>query len=147
MAIVIQTRTTPAQPEAVWNILDDFANISKYSRGVESSIALNNIESGVGAERKCEFDAKGKQWVEERVTERTDAAMRIAITKTNAPLKFAEGFIEVQPAGSGSQIKMTFTANAKGGILAPVLETLLIKPNFNKAIKALLADIDSAATN
>lgn len=142
----MQTRTTTASPEAVWNILDDFANISQYSSGVASSKALNDIESGVGAERMCTFDAKGKQWVEERVTERTDDAMRISITNTNAPMKFAEGFIQVQPAGSGSQIKMTFEVKAKGGPLAPVLETLLMKPNFNKAIKALLADIDAAAS-
>lgn len=145
MATVIQTRTTPASPEAVWKVLDDFANIADYSSGVASSVALNQIESGVGAERKCEFDPKGKQWVEERVTERTDDAMRIAITKTNAPLKFAEGYIQVAPGGSGSQITMTFDMKAKGGVLAPVLETVLMKPNFNKAIKALLADIDAAS--
>ncbi|MGB1696833.1 MAG: SRPBCC family protein [Thermoplasmatota archaeon] len=146
MATVMQTRTTAARPEAIWNILDDFANISKYSKGVATSVPLNNIKSGVGAERKCEFDAKGKQWVEERVTERTDTAMRIAITKTNAPLKFAEGYMQVKPAGSGSQITMTFDMKAKGGPLAPVLEALLMKPSFNKAIKALLADIDAAAS-
>lgn len=55
--------------------------------------------------------------------------------------------MQLKLAGSGSQITMTFEMKAKGGPLAPVLEALLMKPNFNKAIKALLADIDAAASS
>ena len=141
------TQTSPATPNAVWNVLDDFANISQYASGVASSDPINDIASGTGAERMCTFDAKGEQWVKERVTLRDDNQMVIDVYETNAPMKRLEGTIRVTPAGSDSQISMTMDMQVKGGPLGPIMEVALVRPNFKKAVRQLLADIDQAARN
>jgi hypothetical protein len=63
----------------------------------------NDIDRGIGAERHCDFDANGKQWVEERGVD----TMVISVIKTNAPFKRLDATIRVKAAGSGAQVPMT----------------------------------------
>ncbi|MGB0652070.1 MAG: SRPBCC family protein [Thermoplasmatota archaeon] len=144
MGSFTQTHTTPASPDAVWAVIDDFGGIANVSRGVAHAELLNDVV-GVGQERFCAFDAKGKQWARERITERGDDHIVISIYETNAPMKHLEGTIRVTPAGSGSQISMTMDMKVKGGPLGDLMEVALVRPNFKKAIKALLDDIGTAA--
>lgn len=139
------TRTTPATPDAVWAVLDDFANVSQWASGVATSQLTNDTPRGVGAERFCAFDAKGKQWVKERITERTAEKVVINIYETNAPMNHLEGTIRVTPAGKGAQITMTMDMEVKGGPLGKLLEVTMVRPNFKKAVGTLLADMDKAA--
>ncbi len=147
MGSFTETRTTSATPDAVWKVLDDVGNIARWSSGVATSRIRNNIERGIGAERHCEFDAQGKKWVNERVTARGDDHMVIQIYETNAPVHSIESTTRVRPVGSGSRIDMTIDMDVKGGPLAPILEMLLMRPHFRKAVTQLLADLDNAATH
>lgn len=145
MGSITVTRTMPANPTAVWKVLDDFANVDQWSSGVASANALNDIAKGVGAERMCAFDAKGKQWVKERVLERTDDLMVIDIFETNAPMKFLQGHITVKPAGQGSQVDFRMDMKVKGGPLGSLMEVTMVRPNFRKAVAKLLDDLDTAS--
>lgn len=136
--------TTPATPDAVWAVIDDFGSIAQVSRGVARAELLNDVV-GVGQERYCAFDANGKQWVRERISERGDHHIVITIYETNAPMKHLEGTIRVTPAGSGSQISMTMDMKVKGGPLGDLMEVALVRPKFKKAVQALLEDLGTAA--
>lgn len=69
MGVKVESRKTINAPaDTVWAVLDDFAGIETWSRGIQKSHKLDNngAATGVGAERRCEL-GPGKA-LHERIT-------------------------------------------------------------------------------
>lgn len=57
-----------ASKDEVWEVIKDFPTVMNYHPLINNSYSINNTShSGVGAERTCEFDAKGTKFIHERV--------------------------------------------------------------------------------
>lgn len=145
MGIITVTRRMQADPDAVWAVLDDFGSIANWSSGVTRSENTNAIARGIGAERHCDFDAKGRQWAKERITARSDDNIHISIYETNAPMSRFEADITVRPSGSGSHLTFLMDIVVKGGPLGKVMEVLMVRRQLRKQIGQLLADLDAAS--
>ncbi len=145
MGILTVTRQMQASPDAVWEVFDDFGGVAGWNSNVAKARILNNIPRGVGAERQCDFDPKGKQWVRERITERGADDIHITIFDTNAPLKRFEVDMNVEPRGTGCFVTFKVDIQPKFGPLGTLLEYAAIRPNFRKAIGRMLIDLDDAA--
>lgn len=63
-------RTINAPKEAVWAILDDFPIIAAWSAGIKQSFSTGDISktTGLGAERQCILDDRGKKVLDERIS-------------------------------------------------------------------------------
>ena len=77
------SRDIPAPRSAVWEILADFPNISRWNTGVKVSFATSDAVGGVGARRHCDLAPIGEleetiqEWVpEERLVVAIDSAAK-----------------------------------------------------------------------
>ncbi len=145
MGILTVTREMKANADAVWQVFDDFGGVAAWNSNVAKARILNDIPRGVGAERQCDFDPKGKQWVRERITERGADDIHITIFDTNAPLQRFEVDMHVEPRGTGCFVTFKVDLKAKFGPVGTVLEYAAIRPNFRKAIARMLEDLDANA--
>ncbi len=138
----------PAAPDAVMAVLQDFANIGNWSRGVKKSYTINNMERGVGAERHCDFVGAGSPYFKERLTGATDNSITVTVFDANQPLKEMVVHFDVQPASAGTGSEVTIRADyaMKFGPLGRLMEILMANRSFAKALAGLLKDLDTAAT-
>jgi len=63
-------RTINAPKDVVWEILDDFPTISAWSAGIKQSFSTGDTSktTGLGAERQCILDDRGKKTLDERIS-------------------------------------------------------------------------------
>lgn len=73
MSHVTKATTIDAPIADVWPVLADFANTYRWNPEVPRSFAVNDLTSGLGARRRCEFNGDGTKWLEERIVEFDEA--------------------------------------------------------------------------
>ncbi|KAB1186714.1 MULTISPECIES: SRPBCC family protein [Haloferax] len=66
MHTVTQRRTIDAPLDDVWAVLDDFGGVANYNPSIERSFITNDVETGEGATRQCDF--YGGASIQERIT-------------------------------------------------------------------------------
>ena len=142
MTTIIREVTINASQEKVWDILADFGGIYKYNPGVSSSHSTSSANGGVGATRHCDLLPAGS--VEERITawnEGRDYKIEIFSGKGVPPFKTAVAHIKVQPEGTGTHVQMRFDYSIKFGFIGSLMDRLMVKKQFSKAIPGILAGL------
>jgi carbon monoxide dehydrogenase subunit G len=142
MTTIIREISINASQQKVWDILADFGGIYKFNPGVSKSYSTSTANGGVGATRHCDLLPAGA--VEERIIEwheGRDYKIEIYKGKGAPPFKTAVGHLKVQPDGSGSKVSMHFHYSLKFGFIGSLMDRLLVKNQFSKAVPGILAGL------
>ena len=145
MPRITKTRTYSASPEAVWDLLADYPNISRWNSGVKHSESTSDATSGVGAKRHCDLAPFGA--LEETVREWDEGKM-IAISIDSAkmlPVKQGLAKFTISPDGDGSRLDFDYEYDLKFGPIGKLMQPLL-KGQLDKGFEGFLDDIGSGAT-
>ncbi len=142
MTTIIREVKVDVSPEKVWEIMADIGGIQKFNPGVSQSYKTSASNSGLGATRHCDLLPMGS--VEERViawNEGRDYQIEIYEGKGTPPFKTAVATLAVQPDGDGSQVTMSLTYQLKFGPVGMLMDQMMIKRQFSKAIPGILAGL------
>lgn len=139
MRSVHVSRQMTAPRSAVWSVLADFPNISKWNGGVKTSYSTSEAATGIGAKRHCDLAPVGgleetiTEWVDgERMVVNIDSASKLPIERAAAEFTIGDNVTEIhyeyEPKG------------LLGKLMGPILSRQLTK-GFN----GFLDDLDTAA--
>lgn len=131
-----------APKEKVWDILADFGGIYKFNPGVSDSYSTSSANEGVGATRHCDLLPAGS--IEERIiewNEGRDYKIEIYEGKGAPPFKSAIAHLKIQPGGDGTRVKMHLDYSLKFGLFGSLMDRLLVKQQFSKAVPGILAGL------
>jgi carbon monoxide dehydrogenase subunit G len=136
------TREMNSDAATVWRYIDDFGSVYKYHPGVESSEILGNRETGLGAQRQCEFyDGTS---LKEKITHYDEGrSYTLELSDYAMPLKSAVAHMEVTPTGTDkSRLSITLEFEPKFGPIGWLMGKLLMRPMLTKALKELTKGLD-----
>ncbi len=142
MTTIIREVKVNASQGKVWEILADIGGIQNYNPGVSKSYSTSESNSGLGASRHCDLLPMGA--VEERViewNEGSDYKIEIFEGKGVPPFKTAVARITVKSAGNGAVVTMHFEYRMKYGLVGALMDAIMVKPQFSKAIPGILAGL------
>ena len=145
MTKIIREVWINAPRQEVWEKgLEDFGNIYEWNPNVPKSYSTNNKAKGLGAERHCDLDAKGKNSIEERVVKWQEGSMmEVLITegKGTPPWKNPTARLELFDENGGTRMRMTMSYEMRLGPIGKLMDVMLVRPQFGKAIAALPAGL------
>lgn len=105
-----RSRTIDASPDAVWDVLADFASISAWADNVDHSCLLVAGEPGVGMARRIQA---GRTTVVERVvTWRPASALAYDIEGLPPVIRSARNRWDLVPAAAWTRVTLTSTVDA-----------------------------------
>ena len=100
-----------APAERVWEALVlDYGEISNFSPYIYSSHYENgSLQGELGAERKCNFNERGTQWVHERIADidyQNKVMRNVVVDGAKLPLNYdnSQAFYRVEDNGDGTSI-------------------------------------------
>lgn len=131
-----------APKEKVWAILADLGGIQTFNPNVSKSYYTSDSKEGVGASRHCDLLPMGA--VEEQVIEwRSGESYTIKITEGQKipPFKHNFGRLSVKEDGRGSIATMHFEYTLKYGFIGALMDRLMVKSQFSKAIPGILVGL------
>ena len=131
-----------APPQEVWDILADFGGIYKYNPSVSQSYSTSPANSGLGATRHCDLRPTGT--VEERIiawNEGHDYKVDIFEGKGVPPFRSSIAHLVVEPDRRGTKASMRLDYSLKYGVLGKLMDKLVVKSQFSKAIPGILAGL------
>ncbi|MEM7326763.1 MAG: SRPBCC family protein [Actinomycetota bacterium] len=147
MAVPIHTtRTIDAPADAVWAVLDDFADISAWSAGIQNSYTTGDgvTATGLGAERRCELGA-GKI-LDEKISAYTEGeSMTVDVWNVEGlPLRSSRATFSVRSIGEG---RSEATVDAEAVPKMPGFLVALMRPVLSRAFaKNFSGLLDELAT-
>ena len=128
-----------APKERVWDILADFGGVVKYNPGISDSYSTSKSNEGSGATRHCDVLPMGS--IEERITDWKEGegyGIEIFDGKKIAPFKYAQAQIKVRSEGNQTIASIFFNYQLKYGPVGWLMNNLVVKSQFNKALPGLL---------
>ncbi len=144
MRNVTLTRTIAADKSAIWDILADFPNISRWNSGVTNSVSTSEATEGVGASRHCDLAPLGG--LEETIRE-WEPGTKIAISIDSAkklPIKSGLASFSMTDAGDETSFEVSYDYQPRFGPLGSLLGPVLDK-QFKKGFSGFLDDLETAA--
>ena len=143
------SRRLPVPAAKAWQALArDYGAIGNFSPKIYASSYENgSVEGREGAERRCEFNAKGTQWLHERIAFLDHEQMVLKNTILQAgrfPVNTAAsyGFYRVEDHGDG-----TCTVTIEGRVKAkPAIMTFMMKGAFKKLLNDTLIGLEHYLT-
>lgn len=138
MATITVARTIHRPVAEVWTSWDDFGNIDKFNPNIDKSFLLANAETGQGATRQCNLDAKNH--IQERIVSYVpEKSLRIHIYDGTLPMKEAYATFDFQAVGPNrTEVTMTMDFTPKFGLLGRLLMVPMMKPQLRKMCGKLL---------
>lgn len=135
--------TVNANKDQSWKILADFAGISVFNPSVPKSYAINgSSHTGLGAERRCELNDDGSNYVEERIVRFVDGKEYDVDIYGGTQLPPLNNFLVTLGVESISANQTRIYAKAsyqpKFGPLGIVMNMVMIKPFLTKAFNGIL---------
>ena len=144
MHTVSATRTIDTPVATVWNAIDDFGNVYRFHPGVEHSERINDVATGEGAQRQCDFYDGGviREEIVERVPERRLA--QNVFDLGSLPLKEMVGVLDLEPIDENStEVTMTMSFVPKYGPVGWLMATLMMKNQLRTLCEDILAGLDT----
>lgn len=132
-----------APKQTVWKQIENFGGIVTWNPGVTDSYLTSDQAHGVGATRHC--DLGGGSSVEERVLEwREGEFVEIEIYDGAKipPFKRATATIQLREENGGTRAAGTIEYTLKMGPLGALMDSTMVKRNFEKAWTALFAGLN-----
>ncbi|TPH13972.1 SRPBCC family protein [Litorilituus lipolyticus] len=112
----------------VWQVLEDFGSIEKFSTTIKSSPIVGDKACGLGAKRKCIFD-NDSSLVEEIIEYQEGQGYRMAISEHSLPLKTMYAEMRVTAIDNNQcEIYMSADFVVKGGLFGKLMGHLLMRP-------------------
>lgn len=140
------TRETTASPDQVWALMSDIEGSPDVLSGV---IRVERLDDG------DEF-APGLRWRETREIAGREASEELEVTAVDEGRSYTveadsrgthyRSVVTVEPAGTGSRLSMTFTAETTGGRISRLVARTMGKAIEGATRKALQQDLDDIAT-
>lgn len=143
---VIVKREMNNNVESVWKVLDDYGAVYKYNPGVESSEILGENETGLGAQRECNFYDGSS--LKETITEYVpNEGYSFKLSDFSLPLKSANSHFRLTPISENkSLLSVTLEFEPKFGALGWLMAKLLMRPMLTKALNGLVKGLDDYMT-
>ena len=140
MRSVHVSRQMSAPRSAVWSVLADFPNISKWNGGVQASHATSEATGGVGAQRHCDLAPVGT--LEETVAEWVDGERIVVNIDSTTKLPIERGVATFTLDGDTTRIDYEFEPR---GIVGRLTGPVLVR-QLTKGFGGFLGDLDAAAS-
>lgn len=110
MGDISRSRTIQASPEAVWDVLADFASISRWAGNVDHSCLLRDGEQGVGLTRRIQA---GRTTIVERVvTWLPPSTLAYDIEGLPPVVRSARNRWDLAADGTSTRVTLTSTVDA-----------------------------------
>jgi len=130
-----------AAADKVWEILNDFGAVEKFSIGVEKSPIIGEKNSGLGSKRHCVFYDKNSV-VEEIIEYEEKKSFKVVLTEFSMPMKaMYAGFRVEKLTETTCEVSMYMNFVVKFGPLGALLGMLMIRPVMKGVQKKLLSGL------
>ena len=143
MHTITVTRTIPAPPEKVFDILADHANYKSFPGVKDSTLVKQGAKdrNGTGAVRRIETPAI---WFVEEITDyERPRRFSYRITETSLPIRHESGTVACEPTpDGGTRVVWTTTLTLKAPVVGDFLTKLLLAPQLNKAFGSMLKETE-----
>ena len=140
MSVIRVEKPIGRSAATVWPLLADFGSIDYFNPYVSESRILDGApESGLGAERHCDF-ADGSNWVRERVVDwRPGAGYTVDIYEGTMPIEKITTSLGVQPAAGDRSVGfMEMRYTPKFGLLGRIMDALMLRRMITKTLAGVL---------
>jgi len=127
-----------APTSAVWDVLKDFGNVSKWAPSVTKSHYLNEKTSGVGMGRHCDIEGFGG--IQEYVTEWQEGEGFTYSVTALGPLAASNSSWWLSPVNDHkTKLEVVFSYDVRFGILGKILHKLMMRKKLEKSLPETLA--------
>jgi uncharacterized protein YndB with AHSA1/START domain len=129
-----------ASPAAVWAALADLEALDAYDPQVQRAAITGELQTGVGASRRCDLLPRG--WFEETVT-RWEAphALAFELTTCSLPVKRLRHEYAVTATGTTTRVQQVMNYDLRGGRAGILLDRLVVRKRWDNGIKGFLAGL------
>ncbi len=125
----------------IWEVLDDFSSIERFSPTVKKSPLLDGQPSGLGTKRLCEFH-DGTSVVEEIIQYDKGEGFKVELTEYALPLKSLIAEMRVKKVDSNtSEISMGMDFVVKGGPIGWLMGFFMMRPMMKGVLKKVLTGL------
>lgn len=125
----------------IWQTMSDYASVEKFATTITSSPIIGDIQSGLGAKRRCTFK-DGSSIVEEIIEYKEGQGYTMALSDHTMPLKSMQVTMSIKAIDANrSEIFMTSDFVVKGGPLGWLMGTLLMGPMMKGVFKKLMTGL------
>ena len=138
-------RSMKVPRSAVWSVLADFPNISRWNGGVAKSFATSEATGGVGAKRHCDLSPAGE--LEETILEwEPNAKMVVSIDSAKKlPIKSGLATFSLSDDGpSTSSTRIDYRYETKWGLIGTLMGPIL-DGQLRKGFVGFLTDLEKEA--
>jgi uncharacterized protein YndB with AHSA1/START domain len=135
------SRTIPAPPEPVFDLLADHANYERF-RPIHASALLREGEpppNGVGALR--EIKVRPLTFEEEITAYERPSRLDYLIVKLNVPFEHHGGSIRLSPEGGGTHVDWRSSYTVPTPVVGG-LQEIVWKPILNRGFRRVLEDVE-----
>ncbi|MCV7322307.1 SRPBCC family protein [Mycolicibacterium confluentis] len=125
MSHASRSRSIPAKPQAIWDVLADFGAISAWADGVDHSCVLNARPDVLGTTRRIQM---GRNTVVERITEFSPPdALAYAIEGLPRRMGALSNRWTLQAVGDGTHVTLTSSVDIGSGPVAALAERVIAR--------------------
>jgi hypothetical protein len=127
--------------DKIWQVLENYSGIENFAATIKSSPIVGDIQSGLGAKRKCTFN-DGSSLVEEIIEYNQGQGYKMELSEYSYPLKnmFAEMRVKKIDANT-SELFMSSDFIVKGGPLGWLMGALLMSPMMKGVFKKVMTGL------
>jgi ribosome-associated toxin RatA of RatAB toxin-antitoxin module len=147
MATLFNKITIKAPVENIFQALSQMEGFENLDPNVKKSISLSTIASGLNASRKVEM-MDGKNWFKEKVTNLIpNESITYELTDCSFPVKSLRYTYTLTKSGSETLVDQNMSYDMKYGILGKMMDSLMIKKQYNKGIRQFFTGLKTFAEN
>ena len=144
MHTVSATRTIDIPVATVWNAIDDFGNVYRFHPSLEHSESINDVATGEGAKRQCDF--YDGSVIREEVVESLPEQRQVSnvFDLGSFPLKEMVGRLDLEPIDENStDVTFSMSFVPKYGPVGWLLAELMMKRQFRALAEDIIAGLDT----
>ncbi len=131
--------------EKIWNILATPDLLDKYDPTVKKTTLISSEKSGLGAKRKVEM-LDGKNWFDEKIADfEPMKKLSYQLTDCTFPIKALKHTYSFKVDGNNVKVQQTMEYEVKFGILGKLMDTMMIRKQFDNGIKKFFGGLKSYA--
>lgn len=127
--------------EHIWQVLDNYGAIEKFALTIQSSETVGELQTGLGAKRKCTFN-DGSSLVETITEYNQGQGYKMELSEHKMPVISMLSEMKVTTINDNScVIYMSTDFEMKGGIFGKLMGALLMKPMMKGIFKKVMTGL------